>query len=91
MDRRTALRDASTSGCAASQSDIAVEPTNLRRGCLPPAIGQKRNNSSCRFLNGASSHIDQGPIIARAESARERYLLGHCLPVDILIVIMLHI
>ena len=77
---RTALFDASTSGAAG-------KPQGHHATGLPAALGQQRHHRGRGLLDRAAGDVDQRPIVARAQPARERDFLGHRLTVDVLIVI----
>ncbi len=52
---------------------------------------EKAHHRCRRFLDRTSRHVDARPIVPGAQLARERDLFGHCLPVDILIVVMMRL
>ena len=83
--RRTALFDASTSGCSASQSGI------------DHATGCRRRSASSLITAAAVSSIERrvtsmlGQLCRAHSLARERDLLGHRLAVDILVVVVMRL
>src|SRR4030081_3184350 len=76
--RRAALFDASTSGSAASHSDIS-----LHRLAAP--LGEERDQGGAGLFDRAARDVDDRPAVLAAKAAREGDFLGHCLAVDILV------
>ena len=83
--RRTALREASTSGSAASHNGIAHDRH------VPAPLAEQRKHRRRGLLDRAPGHVDQRPIVLGAEPARGGDLLGHRLPVDILVIVAMRL
>ena len=56
---------------------------------MPAAIRQQRHHLRCGFLDRASRHVDDRPVVLAAKLARRGDLGRHRLPVDILIGVVL--
>src|SRR5712671_854713 len=78
MARRAALFDASTSGSAASHSDISFHR-------LAAPLGQQRDHGGGGLFDRAARDVDNRPVVLAAQAAREGYFLGDRLAVDILV------
>src|ERR1700704_5755452 len=78
MARRAALFDASTSGSAASHSDISFHR-------LAAPLGQERDHRGGGLFDRAARDVDDRPGVLSAEGARQGDFLGHRLAVDILV------
>src|ERR1700716_1132154 len=84
MARRAALFDASTSGSAASHSDISIHR-------LAAPLGQERDHGGCGLFDRTARDVDDWPVMLAAEAAREGDFLRHRLAVDILVVVAMRL
>src|SRR3974377_660275 len=81
---RISLFDASTSGCGSIQRGITEFPSKCRRA---PALGQKPHYGRGGLLDRPTRHLNGRPATPRAQAPGERYFLGDCHLVDILVVV----
>ena len=58
---------------------------------LATAFGEKAHHRRRRFLDRTSRHVDARPIVPGAQLARECHFFGHCLAVDILVIVMMRL
>ena len=83
MACRIVLLDASTSGSLS-------EPSGIAQATAPAApLGEKAHHGGGGLLDRAPRHVDAGPVVPGTQLARERYLLGDRLAVDVLVVIVM--
>src|SRR5262245_5839485 len=83
MRRRNGLADAKMSP-ASLQSTILQLPRMVRGGRLF-AVVQQPDDGGCRLLDGSARHVDNGPTVLRAQSAREAELVGNLGAVDVFV------
>jgi hypothetical protein len=58
---------------------------------LATAFGEKAHHRRRGFLDRTSRHVDARPIVPGAQFARECHFFGHCLAVDILVIVMMRL
>ena len=61
------------------------------RKWLATPFGEKAHHRRRGFLDRTSRHVDARPIVPGAQLARECHFFGHCLAVDILVIVMMRL